>query len=389
MGTIKDQALTTLAYLPESRERNRRHRSLHLDDLLDESGKNLAPGVRDFIYTSYRYFHAYGFHSKIFFKKHVKSAAFQDLALLAYSTLLSRDKIPPEILVNEIVEAAKTKIAKPLTGVFNAFCRWVTSNREKFLAELSDRPEILLGPELFARWKKDPELVKRTSSRMLLRPESGIWSFDRERNFSRRSAEEFFSGSPQQAMNPGSHLWMKFVDAHRSPTKFYLDACAAPGAKLIWEMLDLSPSASRVVAVEEKFQRMERLKDNLRRMGLAEKVECLLLSLGQDPLPADITQNPWDLILADLPCSGSGTLVTRPDLLWEGFLDRIPELQKIQEKILRSLLALKPRQFFVSICSVDPAEIAGISEILQAKPVFHSWKETDLFEADGITGWKL
>ena len=95
-----------------------------------------------------------------------------------------------------------------------------------------------------------------------------------------------------------------------------------------------------------------------------------------------------DWILADLPCTGLGTLHTRPDLVVAESWNRLPDLQKQQEQILKSLMTYTGAKLFVSLCSVDPEEIEFVSTVLRKTPDFHSWKlPTSTLMDEGVVGW--
>jgi 16S rRNA (cytosine967-C5)-methyltransferase len=88
-----------------------------------------------------------------------------------------------------------------------------------------------------------------------------------------------------------------------------LDACAAPGGKSahILERADVALTALDIDAA-----RCERLQRNLARLSLQAEVRI-----------ADCTQPetwwdgaPFDRILADVPCTGSGVVRRHPDIKW-------------------------------------------------------------------------
>ena len=131
--------------------------------------------------------------------------------------------------------------------------------------------------------------------------------------------------------------------------------------------------------------RLEKLKENLLRW----KKSDIALDL-KDWSSTAASSKKFDLILADLPCSGSGTLASRPDVLFEDLENRIQELAPIQNRILENLKAsLSPNGLLaVSLCSVDPKEIQGINATLESPPVFESWKQDNIGDtSEGITGW--
>lgn len=93
-----------------------------------------------------------------------------------------------------------------------------------------------------------------------------------------------------------------------APHQRVLDACAAPGGKLI-HLLEIEPTLE-VIAVEKEAARLSRLHENLARMHVTAKVVC-----------ADVADiNKWwdgalfDRILLDAPCSASGVIRRHPDI---------------------------------------------------------------------------
>ena len=88
-----------------------------------------------------------------------------------------------------------------------------------------------------------------------------------------------------------------------------LDACAAPGGKTA-HLLELGDAD--VLALDVDAQRLQRVRDNLRRLGLDAQLEAAdagLAGAWQD-------HGPWDAILLDAPCSASGIARRHPDVLW-------------------------------------------------------------------------
>lgn len=81
-----------------------------------------------------------------------------------------------------------------------------------------------------------------------------------------------------------------------------LDLCAAPGGKT----LQLAAAGAQVTAVDASEARMARVTENLARTGLA--AECRIA----DAL--DVTEDGWDAVLLDAPCSATGTIRRHPDL---------------------------------------------------------------------------
>jgi 16S rRNA (cytosine967-C5)-methyltransferase len=66
----------------------------------------------------------------------------------------------------------------------------------------------------------------------------------------------------------------------------------------------------------------------------------------------------FDCVLADVPCSGTGTLASHPEIKWRLRAEELPQLRDLQVSILGSAAAaLAPRGRLVySTCSLEPEE---------------------------------
>ena len=68
-----------------------------------------------------------------------------------------------------------------------------------------------------------------------------------------------------------------------------------------------------------------------------------------------------DIIFADVPCSGTGTLRKKPDIRWKKELDNILEMVPIQRKILANAVNLLAENGVIvySTCSLEYEENFG------------------------------
>ena len=88
-----------------------------------------------------------------------------------------------------------------------------------------------------------------------------------------------------------------------------LDACAAPGGKAC-HLLELQPGLAELVALDIDPPRAARIRDNLGRLGLAATVVT-----GDAAEPATWWGGrPFERILLDVPCSGTGVIRRHPDI---------------------------------------------------------------------------
>jgi 16S rRNA (cytosine967-C5)-methyltransferase len=135
------------------------------------------------------------------------------------------------------------------------------------------------------------------------------------------------------------------------PGERVLDLCAAPGAKTT-HLAALLEGRGELVAVERHPRRAESLRATCRRMRAdIARVETA------DALQARRDQ-PFDRVLVDPPCSGLGTLQSRPDLRWRASREAIGELAEIQGRILSAgASATAPGGTLVySVCTISAAE---------------------------------
>jgi 16S rRNA (cytosine967-C5)-methyltransferase len=132
-----------------------------------------------------------------------------------------------------------------------------------------------------------------------------------------------------------------------------LDACAAPGGKTghLLELANLE-----LVALESDATRARRIGENLQRLGLTAEVR-----IGDAGAPAkwhDTVDQPFDRILADVPCSASGIVRRHPDIRWLRRASDIPALVAEQQRILAALWPLVKvgGELLYVTCSIFPEE---------------------------------
>jgi len=145
--------------------------------------------------------------------------------------------------------------------------------------------------------------------------------------------------------------------------KSILDACAAPGGKTLI-LAERHPQA-RIVVLESSAPRLEQLQKRLAPLG--DRIECRL---------ADATalteEAAYDLALADVPCSGTGTLGRNPEIRHRLRQEEFPRQAERQCGILKAALrALRPGGRAVySTCSLEPEENEQVVAAVLAETPF-------------------
>ena len=105
----------------------------------------------------------------------------------------------------------------------------------------------------------------------------------------------------------------------------FLDCCAAPGGKA-WSIADRNPSAE-IIAVELHAHRARLLKERV----VAQNVHIIHGDVSKLTFEA-----PFDRVLVDAPCSGTGTLARNPEIKWRLREHDLADLPQRQVSILKS-----------------------------------------------------
>lgn len=140
-----------------------------------------------------------------------------------------------------------------------------------------------------------------------------------------------------------------------APGARVLDLCAAPGGKT----LQLAARGAHVTALDASAPRMERLRENLARVGLAAET---VVADARDWTPPER----FDAILLDAPCSATGTIRRHPDLPFVRDAAALGPLIALQSALIdRALGMLRPGGCLVyCVCSLLARE--GADQIAAA-----------------------
>ncbi len=145
--------------------------------------------------------------------------------------------------------------------------------------------------------------------------------------------------------DPGSTLVAQY--AAIPDGAFVADLCAAPGGKA----LELTRTAARVLATDKSEQRLGRLLDNRSRL----EAHNMFVAVGdaRNPIVRDA-----DVVLIDVPCTGTGTFRRHPDARWRLKVSDISVMAALQSTILRAAAeVVKPGGLLIySTCSLEPEE---------------------------------
>jgi 16S rRNA (cytosine967-C5)-methyltransferase len=153
------------------------------------------------------------------------------------------------------------------------------------------------------------------------------------------------------------------------PGERILDACAAPGTKTT-HIAGRMKNEGEVVAIDLSYEKLSRIEENCQRLGVKIAKPRRGDATQALPLPKGVE---FDRVLADVPCSGFGTIRKNPDLKWKRGEGDVRRLSELQSSILKNLSGyVKTGGILVySTCTVFPEENEEIIErFLMAYPEF-------------------
>jgi len=298
--------------------------------------------------------------------------------------LLHLDRIPAHAALDESVELTKRSGYRSAAGLVNAVLRKVASAAEEHAPESTGdlAPEGSFSQAVAAhpswmveRWTKffgadtaraicehdqnQPSTAIRLSAPAIeqVLAEAGITLAPGHLLTAARLVESgevaqtaAFREGRVRLQDEGSQLAAEIAGWRgASEPENILDCCAAPGGKTLI-LAERNPEA-QIVASEASHPRLKQLRERL--AGLGKRVEFRL---------ADATalsfDSEFDLVLADVPCSGTGTLSRNPEIRHRLQPDDLPRQAERQRAILASALRAVRRggRVVYSTCSLEPEE---------------------------------
>jgi 16S rRNA (cytosine967-C5)-methyltransferase len=294
------------------------------------------------------------------------------------------DRIPDHALVNDAVELSKKLgkgIDKYLNGILRHLARTRPWARKSFLHKAPQWVRASLPQWLWDRWSQrygetaamefalslnqqplpafrldavELETLPFEAVRSDLVPNAAIrTSTLAERDSSYRYQDEASQLIPYLlGSESGWRIW---------------DACAAPGGKTAL-LSGLCGRDGQVVASDVSKERLASLSFLVEKASMRKPM--LLVADVSKPSPF---RRAFDAVLADVPCSGLGTLRRNPEIKWQFKPENFALLQKTQNEILESVSGSVRAggRLLYSTCSTEPEENEQVIEsFLRAHPGF-------------------
>lgn len=182
--------------------------------------------------------------------------------------------------------------------------------------------------------------------------------------------QESVSGIPPTVLEP-------------QPGDNVLDICAAPGSKTT-QMAAMMDNKGAIVANDVNENRIQGLAANMYRTG------CLNVASQSKDGRHLSTDNTYDNVLVDAPCSAEGNCRDKEYLRGGAPLERIKDLSALQEDLLdHAIDCTEPGGTIVySTCTLAPEENeAVVASVLERDDVEISPVSFSFPHQNGITAW--
>ncbi len=320
---------------------------------------------------------------------------------VALYQIMFLDRVPDFAVVNEAVEfvkklqgqkpadltnailrniiRSKNSIRYPdpeedLPGYFSAYyshpswmvkrylARFGREATEKLLAANNEKPFLTLKINAL---KTNPDEFRQLLNKVNLRFKPGRYlpEFFKLQNLTNITAWEYYTEGYFNIQDESAGLACRLLDT--KPGMRVLDMCAAPGGKTAY-IAGLMHDEGEIIAIDRFEARLKIMERNITRLGIHS-----IKLVETDAL--QYSDAGFDRVLADVPCSGTGTMCKKPDIKWKKDLLDIRRMTELQYELLEKAASLvKPDGVVVySTCSIEPEENCDIiNKFLSAHPEF-------------------
>lgn len=320
-----------------------------------------------------------------------------DILRLGMYQLLFLDKVPVSAAVNEAVEQTKKYANRSASGLVNGVLRHAARERDSLQAptDLSIRyshPKELVEllrasvgedriEDLLASHNLAPKTVIQVNT-LVSSDETVIQAFEEAgatvephpwmphaysiSGFGNLERMELFRNGAFFVQDPAARLAVEA--AGLKPKMDVLDACSAPGGKSFAASLAMENEGS-IISCDIHEHKIELLRKGAERL----RMEIMHPRLQDASVPVPEWENRFDVVIADVPCSGLGVIRKKPDIRYKDLagLERLPEVQK---RIIHNVCSyVKPGGVLLySTCTILKRENEAVIDwFLKQHPDFH------------------
>jgi 16S rRNA (cytosine967-C5)-methyltransferase len=284
--------------------------------------------------------------------------------------LLHMDRIPAHAALSESVELCRAAGEPHATGMVNAVLRKLAKPTSQNRDPSAGSGQVVGHTDRRAPLYESTAALAERLGHPRWMVERWVAEYGREAAMKICEADQkepagggMFSdsGGDLPQMDDGSRLVAELAAAAMSGAKRVWDCCAAPGGKTL--ILARRLVAAEVVASDVSVKRLAQTEAKLRRYAYAERVGFAVA----DAAEAKTIAGSFDLILCDVPCSGTGTLASNPEIRHRLKVEELARQAERQRAILKGALTrLAPGGRLVySTCSLEPEECERVVETVE------------------------
>ena len=289
----------------------------------------------------------------------------RDLLRLGAYQILLLDKIPSHAAVDESVSLCRASGMSRAAGLVNAVLRRLSEHRDdlpeipgkgsaSYLAIRYSQNDWLAGEmikqrgydfaEAFFRASQQPSGIDLQVNPLKADAESVLAALERENKAAERSpypANSIHLRGGNPSALPGYEDGFFYIQDRAAamaieiagvhPGMKVLDACAAPGGKSFAAAIRME-NRGEIISCDLHEKKLRLIDSGAQRLGIS----CIRT------MPADASQlrkdwqNAFDMVSADVPCSGFGVMRKKPEIRLRG-KEEASRLPGIQSRILDNL----------------------------------------------------
>ncbi len=247
--------------------------------------------------------------------------------------------------------------------------RFGKENTEKLLFANNEKPYLTLKINTI---KTNPEEFKKLLNSVNLKFNQGKYlpEFFKLQNLTNITAWEYYGEGYFNIQDESAGLACRLLGVQ--PGNKVLDLCAAPGGKSAY-LAGLMHDEGLIFSIDKYESRLHLFEKNIKRLGFKSIKTFTADALDLSPDHPNFRPASYDRVLADVPCSGTGTLSKKPDIKWKKDLLDIKTMNELQYKLLdkASNLVKKEGVLVYSTCSIEPEEnFEIVNKFLNQNPHF-------------------
>lgn len=324
------------------------------------------------------------------------------LLRMALYQMIYLEKIPAHAVVFETVQIAKRKGHQGIASLVNGVLRNVQrqglpqideirdtikrfsvkySHPEWLVSEWIDQYGIETAEKICQTNLKRPQVTARVNIRKTSRSDI-VLQLESEGVIAEKShlsvdgvviqagnlvQTEAFKQGLVTIQDESSMLVGRAVNPQKGET--ILDCCAAPGGKTT-HLAELMNCEGEIVALDIHEHKLNLIQQQVERLQLSN---ITLHRLDARKARSKFSDESFDRILVDAPCTGFGVIRRKPDIKWKKTENDVAEMRRIQLDILEAVAPLlkKGGTLVYSTCTIERRENEQVIEtFLNKHPQF-------------------